>query len=237
MRITQTTQPFLFQNSFILTDLPSSDLSIINAIAKPVSRKRGEILFRQGTFPSGVYWLNTGKVKIYQGLEDGQRQTLYIYSDGDLIGYRQFIGEEPNPVSAMLLEDSTVTFIPGETFRQLLANSSFFSRNILTALAREFTVWMNRITIFQKSAVRTRLILALLILHEQYRHSGSPSGVVTITRTELSEYVGAKLETVVRVMNSLKAEQLLNVSGRRISIPNPEALIDILQKEEGLQKK
>ena len=93
---------------------------------------------------------------------------------------------------------------------------------------------MNRITIFQKSPVRSRLILALLILHEQYRNSGSPSGVVTITRTELAEYIGAKLETVVRVMNSLKTEQLLYVSGRKITIPNPDALLDIYQKEEGL---
>lgn len=237
VKTTQATQPFLFQNGFILTDLPAADIALLNSSAKPVSRKRGEILFRQGTFPNGVYWLNSGKVKIFQGLEDGQRQTLYIYSDGDLIGHRQFISEEPNPVTAMLLEDSMITFIPGGTFRQLLSASSFFSRNILTALAREFTVWMNRITIFQNSPVRIRLILALLILHEQYRTSGSPPGIVTITRTELAEYVGSTLETVVRIMNSLKTDKLVSVNGRRIVIHNPEFLLDVLKKEEILNKK
>jgi CRP-like cAMP-binding protein len=157
---------------------------------------------------------------------------MYIYSDGDLLGHRQFIAEEAHPVSAVLLEDSTYTFIPGDTFRELLNTSTFFTRNFLTAIAREFTIWMNRMTVFSQYPVKHRLVLALLILHEQYRLSGSQPGVVTITRTELAEYVGAKLETVVRVLNTLKSDQLLNITGRRILLLNPIGLLDILQNEE-----
>ena len=236
MKVALATQPYLFQNSFILTDLPDKDLLILRESTKSESRKRGDVLFRQGAFPNGVYWLISGKVKIYQGVEDGERQTLYIYSDGDLIGYRQLIAGESHPVSAALLEDSQLNLIPGDVFRNLLATSTFFSRNVLSALAREFTVWMNRMTSFKKFPVRYRLILALLTLHQQYRFSGSGAGVITITRTELAEYVGAKLETIVRVLNTLKAENLIQVNGRRILIHDAVALVDILQKEETLNQ-
>lgn len=232
LKIATATRPYLFENGFILTDLPEKDRAMCQASFTPTFRKRGEVLFQQGTFPKGVYWLMSGKAKIAQQTPGGQNQTLYIYSDGDLIGFRQTIAEEANPVSAVLLEDAKVGFIPADAFRSLLNASPVFARNVLTALAREFTVWMNRMTAIAQFPVRHRLILALLILHEQYRRSGAPPGVVTMTRTELAEYVGASLETVVRALNALKSGNLVRISGRRILLPDPIGLVNILAVEE-----
>lgn len=231
LRIIKATTPYLFQNGNILTDLPEKDLAMLKSSARQEKGKRGDALFRQGAFPKGVYWLIHGKVKIFQETPAGERQTSYIYSDGDMIGYRQFIAEEAHPVSAVLLEDSTFILIPAKTFRELLHVSPFFSRNVLTALAREFTVWMNRMTVFMKYPVLHRLTLALLILHEQYRMSGGKKGELTITRTELAEYVGAKLETVVRALQKLKANDLVEVHGRQIILLDTEGLLDLLEKE------
>ena len=217
----------------MLTDLPAADLAKLQQIVKPEPKKRGETLFRQGVFPKGAYWLLSGKLKIYQETNGGQRQTLYIYSNGDLAGYRQIITEEVYAVTGVLLEDSTVGFISSETFRKLMQDSPFFTRNILSALAREFTVWMNRMTALAQFPVRHRLMLALLILHEQYRLSGSPPGQITITRTELSEYVGSSLETVVRALNGLKSQQLVRITGRSILLPDTDRLIELLQGDEG----
>jgi CRP-like cAMP-binding protein len=231
-RIARATRPYLLQNAFILTDLPLRDLDLLRESANPERRKRGEMLFRQGGFPKGAFWLMSGKAKIFQELPGGRHQTLYVYSDGDLVGHRQVITEEEYPISAMLLENSVVGFIPGETFRALVDSSPFFSRNLLQALAREFTVWMNRLTVFAQLPVRRRLALALLMLHEQYRRPGAPQGLVTMTRTELSEYVGASLETVVRALNALKAAGLVHVDGRRIRLPDPPALADIFLADD-----
>lgn len=232
LRIARATQPYLFQNGFILTDLPVKESALFRESARPEARKRGALLFRQGGFPKGAYWLLSGKVKIFQETPAGHRQTLYVYSEGDLIGYRQLIAEEAHPVSAIMLEDGMVGFIPGETFRALLDSSPFFARNLLTALSREFTVWMNRTTVFAQFPVRRRLVLALLILQEQYRRSGSPAGEVTMTRTELAAYVGASLETVVRALNTLKSANLVKISGRRLLLPDLGGLTDILEQEE-----
>lgn len=230
-RITQATKPYLFQNSFILRDLPVRDLEVLEQNTESESKKRGEVLFRQGGYPKGVYWLISGKIKIYQGNAAGQRQTHYIYSDGDLIGHRQLIAEVEHPVSAALLENTVIRFIPGEVFRNLLSTSPFFTRNVLTGLAREFTVWVNRMTVFQHYPVRHKLILTLLMLYEQYRISGETPGLITITRTELSELVGASLETVVRILNKLKSANLIRISGRRITLLDPEGLLDLLNKQ------
>jgi|SRR5687768_14590978 len=228
-KIAKATYPYLFKNSFILNDLPQQDLDVLQLHTKSEERKRGEILFRQGTFPTGAYLLVKGKVKIFQGEEKGNRQTLYIYSNSDLIAYRQLIADQPNPVSATLLEDSTLRFIPRDVFRLLIKTSPFFTRNVLSALAHEFTVWMNRMTVFKKFPVRTRLALTLLVLYEQYRASGASPRIITITRTELAEFIGASLETIVRTMNTFKTDKLVQVSGREITLTDLEGLLEIVQ--------
>ena len=87
-------------------------------------------------------------------------------------------------------------------------------------------------TVFTTYSVRHRLVLVMLILHEQYRQSGSPPGMVTMTRTEIAEYVGASLETVVRALNTLKSDHLVEIQGRRIVLPDPVRLMSILNEEE-----
>jgi CRP/FNR family transcriptional regulator len=230
--ITKATLPYLFQYDFLLKELPAKDLDLLRLSAKPVKRKRGEILFHEGDTPTHVCWLFTGKVKISQETEAGRTQTLYIYSDGDLIAYRQLIAEEVHPVSAQLLEDSTIGFVPGNIFRKLLQDSHEFTNSMLAALARDFSVWTHRMTVFAQFPVRKRVLLALLILYEQYRLSGSTDGLITMTRTELAEYVGASLETVVRAMNGLKRQKLISVYGRSITLEEPLKLLKLFEQTD-----
>ena len=229
-RISRIVLPYLIQNATLFKELPEEDVAFLRTYSEEQKAKRGKVLFRAGGYPKGVYWLIAGKVKIFQETPSGQTQTLYIYTDGDLLGYRQFIAQEKHPVSAVLLEDSTIRFIPAESFRHLLTNSLHFTRHLLTALSREFTVWMNRTAVYSVFPVRERIVLALLILHEQYSVSGKPIGEITITRTDLAAYVGASLETVVRILNKFKADGLVAIQGRRIDLLNTKKLIQLLEK-------
>ena len=231
-RIHRTVQQYLLQSSLFFHDLSENEIELLKKSGRKETGKRGKLLFRQGTFPKGVIWLLSGKAKIYQETPSGQRQTLYIYTDGDLLGYRQLIAEVVHPISASLLEDSTFLHIHADVFRGLIRDSPLFARNVLSMLAREFTVWMNRMTVFTQYPVRHRLLLALLILHELYRNSDHNKTVITMTRTELSEYVGASLETVVRALNKLKAQGLVQIRGREIRLMDTAALINMIEKED-----
>ncbi len=227
-QIEEAIAPYVLHNAFVYENLPAAEKAMLENSSRPVEMQRGEVLFRQGAFPKCAYWLHAGKVKIYTELPNGQRQTLYIYTDGDLIGYRQLLSEDRYPISAELMENSSIGLIPTDVFRALVRESAFFSRNLLEALAREFTVWMNRLTVFAQYPVQARLILCLLILHDKYRSNDQVQTVITVTRTELAEYVGASLETVVRALAPLKSAGLVLVQGRRITLPNPVMLLEYL---------
>ena len=56
--------------------------------------KRGQNIFTEGSFPSGIYFVKEGKIKKFKTLNNGKEQIIYLCSEGEMIGYASFLGEE-----------------------------------------------------------------------------------------------------------------------------------------------
>lgn len=125
-KIQEAVQPYLLQGNVIINELPEAEKAALKKFATTETGKRGQVLFKQGSFPKGVYWIVEGKVKIFQETHSGQRQTLYVYTENDLVGYRQFIADVTHPVTARFLEDTSYLHIPGHVFRNLIKDSPLF---------------------------------------------------------------------------------------------------------------
>ena len=186
---------------------------------------KGEILFRQGRPASGVYVLEQGKVKVFQEKQGGQRRILHLYSGGDLLGYRPLLTDGLHSCSAEALEPCVLQFIPKDIFMASINDSPPFAQFMLRAVSREFAAWSNFQAAFDSSPVRVRVALALLILHEKYRLPGNATAVIHFSRTDLSEYVVASLETVVRILREMKDAGIVHGHGRRILITNLDAVV------------
>ena len=55
-----------FKSESILAELPKTDLELLTAHKTEQVYKKGEIIFREGGFPSGIFYVITGKVKKYK---------------------------------------------------------------------------------------------------------------------------------------------------------------------------
>jgi CRP/FNR family transcriptional regulator, polysaccharide utilization system transcription regulator len=192
--------------------------------------KKGQTIIREGTFSKGIYIVRKGKVKIHNSNSEGKESILYIYRRDEFFGYRPLVANEPNPVSATALENVVVTFIPKETFVELLDSSPVFARRILASITSEFSVWINKITLFSQHAVKERIAMALLILSRVYqRGPGSRSKVVIdMKREDLAAYIGTAMETVVRMLRVFKDGGIISSRGTKITINRPEVLLDYL---------
>lgn len=219
-------EQYHFKTDSILDGLPAKELRLLKQDMQRVEIKKGEILFTAGSFSKGAYILRKGKVKIYKTNKDGKEQIVYIYRKGEVMGYRPLLCQETHPVSATALEDCIVSFIPKKYFLHVIDQSSVFSKRLLTNLAHEFSVWINRLTIFAQQPVKERLVLSLLILNEKYKKEGKEHlpVVINLSREDLANYVGTTIETLVRMLRHLKDEHIISTSGRKIIILKPEEL-------------
>lgn len=188
--------------------------------------KKNKIIYREGSYSKGAYILRKGKIKIYQTNKEGKEQIAYIYRKGEIMGYRPLLCEEPHPVSAAALEDCVISFIPKQLFLNALDESPVLARRLLNNLSHEFTVWINKLTLFAQQPVKERIALSLLIINEKYKKDSKSIQpvVINLSREDLANYVGTTTETLVRILRYLKDENIITANGRKITILKPKEL-------------
>jgi CRP-like cAMP-binding protein len=218
-----------FESESVLADLPVADLELLTANKSEQVYKKGEIVFREGGYPSGIFYVIDGKVKKYKLDKDGKEQIIYVANTGELLGYHAILSEDRYPDCAAALEESRIAFIPKEDFLETLQQSKVLGRRLLKTLSHEFAVLVNSLSMFARKTVRERLALQLIVLREKYKVNFREGMSVEINmgRDDLASLVGTARENVVRVLSEFKADKILETKGRKIIVHDVSKLIKI----------
>ena len=218
-----------FQSESILADLPLADLEMLSMHKTEQVYKKGDIIFREGAYASGIFYIVNGKVKKYKVNKEGKEQIIYVANTGELIGYHAILSEDRYPDFAAALEESTIAFIPREDFLETLRQSVILNNRLLKTLSHEFTVLINSLTMFAQKSVRERLAVQLIVLREKYKVNTKPGMPIEInmSRDDLASLVGTARENVVRMLTEFKEENILETKGRKIFILDITKLIKI----------
>lgn len=223
---------FDFKSSSVLHELPTEDLQILRRHMTTHVYEKGQVVFREGSYPTGIYFLEKGLVKKYKIDAQGREQIIYICNSGELMGFHAVLSEERFLDSAAALKDSEITFIPREDFLETVEKSAVLAKRLLKILSHEFGVLANAITIQGQRPVKDRLILALITLREKFKEPEAKPGTtvdINIHRSDLASMVGTTKETVVRLLRELKDEHIIETSGVRISIININRLLKMVR--------
>lgn len=191
--------------------------------------KRGQNIFTEGAFPAGIFFIKKGKIKKFKTLESGKEQIIYLCSEGEMIGYAAFLGEEKYQDSAAAITDSTIGYISKDRLVRLMDKHPELTSLLLKKLSHEFGVMVNFIATFSKKRVRERVALTLLILNENFRQNKDENNQIQIelTRIDFANIVGIAVETLVRILTDFEKEGLIHKTGRRIEVREPLKLFNI----------
>lgn len=221
---------FNFSSGIVMENMSHEDKEWLNLNAKVRRLKKKEVLFEQGDYPRGVYFITKGKLKAYKLNDTGKTQILFIFSKGEMFGHRPLLGEESHPLSVQALESTELLFIERERFLEHVRHSEQFSKQLLTGLCHGFTVYTNLLNLYSQQSVTKRLALILLILKDKYERGSEPgeSTHIELTRTDLANYVGTSLENLVRTLKDFQEKKLIDCKKRAIIINNVERLLKLL---------
>lgn len=221
-----------FKSQSILADLPPEDYELLTAHKVERRYKKGEIIFREGGFPAGIFLISDGKVKKYKLDHSGKEHIIYVANAGELIGYHAILSEDRYPDSAAVLEDSLIAFVAKEDFQTALATSPALTKRLLKAMSHEFAVLVNNLSAIAQRPVRERLALHLILLREKYKVNFQPGMPVEINmgRDDLASLVGTARENVVRVLSEFRDQGILETRGRKIIVQDVNPLIQIVNQ-------
>lgn len=221
-------EKFTSKSDSIFKNIPIEVKSELEKHMVEKTVKKGQNLFLEGSFPAGIFYLKEGLVKKYKTDHFGKEHILYLCSNGDLLGYSALLCNEPYPDSAAAIETSKLGFISKEYFLKTLYESQELMINLLSSLSHEFSILTNSITVFAHMTVRERLALILLILMATFKKKTDTEPVeILLSREDLSNMVGAATESVVRLIQEFKKEELIQTMGKKIIILKPKELIMI----------
>lgn len=189
--------------------------------------KKGEIIFREGGIPTGIFYIRRGRVKKYRVTPKGGEQIFYLCGQGELLGYHALLGEEFYPDSAATIELSEIAFIPKDNFLKVLRSSNVLANTLLKALGHEFSLFISSITSLANKSVRERLAFNLLILDEKFKSpdQANKGSEITLTRTDLANIVGTAKETLVRLLQQFKQDGLIEKTSKTIRIIDKRRMI------------
>jgi CRP-like cAMP-binding protein/ActR/RegA family two-component response regulator len=211
-------------NHFIDEARGVEELKKLSENRKTRSFKKKDIVFYEGDYASAVYFVSSGKVRIYKINEDAKAYSSDFYGPGDFIGYLSILEGDEYKESAEAMEDTEVLKIPKEDFTELLFRNRAVSANFIKMLAHNVLDKEAQLLSLAYDSVRKRVANSLVDLQKKYSKTDEENFEIAISRNELASMVGTSPETVIRTLSDFKEEQLIQVKGSKIKIIKLEGL-------------
>lgn len=172
----------------VFCSLQDDEKTLFNDSKKESFLKKGSVIFGENNFPTGIYAIYDGKVKISKLGEEGKEQIVRFAKSGDLIGYRSVLSEDSYHASAIALNDVTLCHIPKAKFLEVLKNNFWLYKDIIKKLATDLRQAEDRILSISQKTVKERIAETLIILYYEFGHKENESIDVS--------FLGKTLETL-----------------------------------------
>lgn len=185
--------------------------------------KKGQQFLIEGAPTQGLYFVYKGKVKTVKTGIYGREQIVRLTTAGDVVGFRGFGTSNRNLIGAAALEETILCNFSNADMLEILKNVPEFTYDLMLFYAQELNKSENNIRKIAQMNVRERVIDTLLYI---YRKFGQSKDVIEVdlSRRDLADFAGTTEEQVIRVLSSLKKEELILTVGKKIGLLNIEKL-------------
>ncbi|HEX5653566.1 MAG TPA: Crp/Fnr family transcriptional regulator [Chitinophagaceae bacterium] len=218
-------------NCVLCRQCQPSWLPAIDANRKSFHFKKGELLFTEGEEVKGMFFIESGLVKVHKKWGSEKELILRIARDGDIVGHRGLGSDTIYPVSATALENTDICFVSLEFFTASLKVNPEFLYQLMMFFASELKESEKRMRNLAHMSVKGRIANALLTLQQKFGNNPDGALTITLSRQDLASYTGTTYETLFRVMNELVEEGLIKMEGKKIFLLKEKELSNYTNDE------
>jgi CRP-like cAMP-binding protein len=219
-------------NRCVLGHLSPDELSVIDSEKGCSIFKKGQVIMPEGSKPSGVFCLHTGKVKFTRLGPEGRDHIIRLGSTGDLLGYRSVLANEALSASIVALEDTHACFIPKSVLFSFIQENAGFSLSLMQQACHDLGESGKMITNLAQKNVRQRLAEVLLMLQAKFGVDENEYLDIQLSREEYSNMVGTATETLIRLLSDFKSEGLIETKVKKIRVKDAVKLANLAQLDQ-----
>ena len=206
-------------NDALAAELAGDDLGALAKIGIKLRFARNETLFSEGDDADYSYRVVRGAIRLCKHLADGRRQIADIVLPGDYCG---FLYLERHRFTAEAASDLEVIAYPQRQVEAIGDRMPSMRRRLTRFLSRRLMNMQDHLIMLGRQTAKERVLGFLLRLAESGGAGDGEAVALPVTRQDMADYLGLTIETVSRVLTSLRRSRL-------ITLPNLHhfALIDV----------
>ena len=215
---------------------PLSDADVASlqaAFERRLSLKKKRDVILEGYESHRLHVAVSGFAARYKLLANGKRQVLSIVLPGDIIGMPSAFFHS-SLYSVTTLSDMTVDVLRLESFLGLCRKVPEFAIAMLWYGEHELAAYADHVVDVGRRSPLERLAHFVLEMHSRLRSAGCAaerSFDLPLSQEIIGDLVGLSAPHVNRMLHQLKAEHLISVDRRRVTIEDREGLQLLAQFE------
>ncbi len=215
-----------------LQRLPETAREALLRYASRRTAARGEFLFQPGHPGNNVYFLETGRVKIYHLSPTGREVVLWFCAPGEIFGLAEVCQGSCRQVYAEASVDSKFFTVSEADFKLFLAAhpaASLLVNDVLASRLRSLGEVVQSLVVNDVNMRVSQLLLWLAASHGQPADDGHVKLGMPLTHQEMADMIGTTRQSVSTALGLLRRQGAVRVSQRCISVV-PEHLHTLLSQ-------
>lgn len=198
------------------------------------SFNEGEILFKEGEQPTGLYLMKSGCVKMFVNRDHNRGRTTSpeyvtkLLSPGEVFGYKSLVFGQPNQAYAKAIKKTTVWIYKKDAIMKLLATVHPLIKSILEQAVLDIRGYEKTSQLHYLASVQERIAYQLVVLGDRFgvKTDRGISLNLKLTRNEFAQLASTINESLSRHLTEFKNEGLIDLNGKEIIILNREGLAE-----------
>lgn len=205
--------------------LTDEELLLLEENNVMLTYKKGENLCKQGTLASHIMYICCGLVKIYME-NDNASLILKVLPAGNMVGLTALLdGSQVFKYSATAYQECKVRLIDISVFKKIILQNPAFAKEVINILCENLIQTQTRFFSYTQKQSYGKLADTLICLSCNIFKCSEFE--LNLTRKELAELTGLTPESVIRILSKFKADELIKMDGKVITIKNMEKLKQI----------
>ena len=202
------------------TQLSDVELDVVRAVATEKHYPKNAVVLTEGEMGDSLYMIQSGKVKVFIGDEEGREIILKILSPGAFFGEMSMIDKEPRSASVTTIEASTFLVLAHAAFERCVERAPRIANIVMQCLAQRVREADRKIGTLALMDVYGRVASTLLEL--AVYTDGKLMVGEKLSQQDLANMVGASREMVNRILKDLSERGFISIESKAITIINRE---------------
>jgi len=202
------------------TQLSEGEIDVLRSLSAEKHYPKNAVVLTEGEMGDSLYMIQSGKVKVFIGDQDGREMILKILGPGDFFGEMSMIDKQPRSASVTTIESSVFLGLSHAAFEKCVEKIPRIANMVMRVLAQRVREADRKIGTLAMMDVYGRVASTLLEL--AVNDNGKMVVSEKLSQQDLANMVGASREMVNRILKDLAERGFISVESKSITIINHE---------------